>query len=102
MKAPEQPSQQQGDPLDFGESQQPGARQAIPPRPRTEAYDLQLEHWKFLLRVLYTFVATLLGLMAINYGAQLLKLLPVIEFKEFAQYVIPLFAFLFGMGRGRN
>lgn len=102
MKAPEQPPQRPDKAVDFGESQQPGTRRASTPRPRTEQFDLALEHWKFLLTVLKIFVAVLLSLMVINYGAQWLKLSPVIEFREFAQYVIPLFAFLFGMGRGRN
>lgn len=98
VKAPEQTSQRQDEPVDFGKSQQPGARRARPPRPRTEAYDLQLEHWKFLLRVLYIFVATLLGLMVINYGAQWLKLSVVIEFKEFAavHYTIVCFSLWYG------
>jgi hypothetical protein len=38
--------------------------------------------------------------MIINYGAQWLKLSPVIEFKEFAQYVIPLFALPFSSAWG--
>src|SRR5437899_1214107 len=103
VKAPEQPRQPQDRGLDFGDvPPQPGATRARAPRPRTQQFDLALEHWKFLLTVLKIFVLLILLLMIINYAAQLLKLTAVIEFKEFAQYVIPLFAFLFGMGRGRN
>jgi hypothetical protein len=82
VKAPERPHQPPDKPVDFGDSQQPGAARARVPRPSTEQFDLALEHWKFLLTVLKIFVALLVSLMAINYGAQWLKLSPVIEFKE--------------------
>jgi hypothetical protein len=101
VKAPEQPHPPRDQIVDFGESQQPGVARTRTPRPRTVEFDLALEHWKFLLTVLRIFVFLLILLMAINYAAQWLKLTIAIEFREFAQYVIPLFAFLFGMGRNR-
>jgi len=101
MKAPEQPSQLQDSGSSFGESQLPSAGRHGAPEPRTESFDLALEHWKFLLRVLYVFVGLFIAFMLTYYVAQWLKLPTILEFKDFAQYIIPLFAFLFGMGRSR-
>jgi hypothetical protein len=102
VKVPEQPNQLQDKGDSFGEVPQPSTARRSQSRPRAVAFDLALEHWKFLLTVLKIFVILFVSFVVINYVAQLLKLSVMVEFKEFAQYVIPLFAFLFGMGRGRN
>jgi hypothetical protein len=88
-------------PIEFGDATPPAVRGRAgggQPRIRTQNVDLALAHWSFLLRVLCIFVILLIALMIINYAAQYLKLTPVIEFKDFAQYVIPLFAFLLVWG----